>query len=518
MSTLLEKANSILQDKDVNLISENLKGGVTCLGVKGNYDPVNTYFNTNTTRSNYKYINLEKKNPVFTFTSDTVSLNGMFKECNLKEIDLTGFDFNNVTALPHFCESCTKLEKFSFGNANLTKITDLASFFKNCTSIKEIDISTVEFDNITYKTDMFANIPANCEIIVKNQYERDNVLSIRGDLTNVHYKVDKLFFAPGNMSTGKCISSIDGITLSESTINSYYILGYASKGNRAVAMCHNYGASERTYPVYSSDGVTWNNTITVTNKSFVTTSYMQNSASCNVTYKNGRFYTVAWQAGYSNDGGSIVYSDDGIDWVVSDVALQKLYPDVSNWRNFYIDSNNSIILIVNHDDGYGYYSSDGFNWDRKRLWESTSRFVRGCVATDGGFVLLNGYELLFIDNNCNVIRRIPSDDISEYYYGYPLTSFGYHNGTYLVGGPRGIFRSIDLDTWTNVLVKTTGEPINNIAYFNNNFVAIGTSKFAKYSTDDGLTWNDCLGTISDISTSSDSQKVHCESRVLTVLD
>ena len=39
MSTLLEKANAIKTDKDTNLLSANLKSGVTCLGVTGSLTP-----------------------------------------------------------------------------------------------------------------------------------------------------------------------------------------------------------------------------------------------------------------------------------------------------------------------------------------------------------------------------------------------------------------------------------------------------------------------------------------------
>ena len=39
MSTLLEKANAIKQDKDTNLLPQNLRLGVECLGVVGNLAP-----------------------------------------------------------------------------------------------------------------------------------------------------------------------------------------------------------------------------------------------------------------------------------------------------------------------------------------------------------------------------------------------------------------------------------------------------------------------------------------------
>ena len=35
MATLLEKANQILAQKEANLLPENLKSGVTCMGVEG---------------------------------------------------------------------------------------------------------------------------------------------------------------------------------------------------------------------------------------------------------------------------------------------------------------------------------------------------------------------------------------------------------------------------------------------------------------------------------------------------
>lgn len=151
---------------------------------------------------------------------NVANCSNMFSSINLvKEIDLSGFDLQNVTNVSNMFGNCSALENVVFSKSINEKITafngifsackamkslDLSSFiigegvskinmnsmFYGCTNLKHLDIRGFTFDEVTNFANMFGQntssyVPANCEIIVKSQTEKDWMNTNFSRLTNV---------------------------------------------------------------------------------------------------------------------------------------------------------------------------------------------------------------------------------------------------------------------------------------------------------------------------------------------
>lgn len=79
------------------------------------------------------------------------------------------------------------LPKFDFSNGSTTKTRFYDSIFKNCESLEFLDIRSSSFidSSSTSYNDMFTGVPANCLIIVKSNTEKNFLLKVRSDLTNI---------------------------------------------------------------------------------------------------------------------------------------------------------------------------------------------------------------------------------------------------------------------------------------------------------------------------------------------
>ena len=59
---------------------------------------------------------------------------------NIIEIDVSKFDFSEVTNIMSMFYHCTKLEKIIFGNINTSSVQSMRSTFNECTKITSIDL------------------------------------------------------------------------------------------------------------------------------------------------------------------------------------------------------------------------------------------------------------------------------------------------------------------------------------------------------------------------------------------
>ena len=78
---------------------------------------------------------------------------------NIIEIDMTKFDFSNVTITISMFEKCNSLKKIDFGNINTSSLTTLESMFNGCSNLTSIDLSKFN----TNKVKSFYNIFYNCQ-------------------------------------------------------------------------------------------------------------------------------------------------------------------------------------------------------------------------------------------------------------------------------------------------------------------------------------------------------------------
>ena len=134
-------------------------------------------------------LNLENWN-----TINADDMKQMFYGCrNLKKLDVSSFDTSKVTDMQEMFSELYVIEELDLSNFNTSNVINMINMFTDCLKLKKLDIRNFDFTKVTSYTNVFGyknnygdyRIPANCEIIVKNDTARNWVLARRSDLTNV---------------------------------------------------------------------------------------------------------------------------------------------------------------------------------------------------------------------------------------------------------------------------------------------------------------------------------------------
>ena len=129
-------------------------------------------------------------------TSKVTSMGSMFYNCQkLTTLDLSHFDTSKVTnmndasgvstAQKGMFANCTSLTTLNLSSFDTTNITNMKWMFQYCRSLTNLDIRNFDFTNVTDTTDMFTSVPIGAEIIVKTSAERNWILNVRSDFTNI---------------------------------------------------------------------------------------------------------------------------------------------------------------------------------------------------------------------------------------------------------------------------------------------------------------------------------------------
>lgn len=119
-------------------------------------------------------------------TSNTTNMRQMFEDCSkLTELNVKNFNTAKVTNMSYLFAYCYVLKKIDLSNFDTSNVTNMTSMFYACNTLRLLDIRNFTFDKVTSYSGMFHNVPANCEIIVKSNTEKEWVLARRSDLTNV---------------------------------------------------------------------------------------------------------------------------------------------------------------------------------------------------------------------------------------------------------------------------------------------------------------------------------------------
>lgn len=170
--------------EDENLVPENIKQGVNILGVEGTmvggkYAPrFVSFYNCQSTELDYEISNLD--------TSNITDMYQMFGYCGeLTSLDLSNFNTSNVTDMGKMFNSCLELTSLDLSSFNTSLVTKMNYMFSSCSKLTFLDIRNFTFDKVTSYSGIFDSVPADCEIIVKGQTEKEWVLARRNTLTNV---------------------------------------------------------------------------------------------------------------------------------------------------------------------------------------------------------------------------------------------------------------------------------------------------------------------------------------------
>lgn len=199
--------------QDDNLIPENIKNGVDILGVTGNFIG-SKYAPRYITFYNYQGKDLTEETANLDTSNITDMSNIFYGNKKLHDIDISAWNTSNVTNMQNAFYNCnafnsnttldfsnwvtskvTNMSSMFYGNISVdsldlssfvtSEVTSVAAMFRNCTSLSRLDIRNFTFEKCTTTGNMLYGVKTNCLIIVKSQTEKDFILNIRNDLTNV---------------------------------------------------------------------------------------------------------------------------------------------------------------------------------------------------------------------------------------------------------------------------------------------------------------------------------------------
>ena len=131
-------------------------------------------------------------------TSNVTSMYAMFdvNEAYVASADiLTSIICNNdtrkVTTMRQMFYNRKKLTSLDLSSFETTSLTDCRAMFDACTSLMHLDIRKFDFTTVSqagttvFGTSSSTGVPDNCEIIVKDQTQKDWILNKYSRLTNV---------------------------------------------------------------------------------------------------------------------------------------------------------------------------------------------------------------------------------------------------------------------------------------------------------------------------------------------
>lgn len=205
------KSKGVTSEVDENITPNNIKIGVSILGVDGTLEAVDYWSTEPSININLK--NYIKEAPRNIDVSNKTSLNGFFSSStSLENADLNNWNTENCTDFSNMFNSCKKLKSVKANNLNTSKITTISNMFQNCQELKRIDLknwntpnltkmdtafngcSSLEyldirnftFDNVILSGwEIFSNVPNNCLIIVKGDTEKAWVKARKSSFTNI---------------------------------------------------------------------------------------------------------------------------------------------------------------------------------------------------------------------------------------------------------------------------------------------------------------------------------------------
>lgn len=141
----------------------------------------NTGANCSYMYANYKGAELDLSKMNFSIITTTA---GMFNQCsNLTRLDLSSWA-GTISVATNMFARCVNLTYLDLKNLKTASGTSIGSMFLYCGKLEYLDIRNMTL-SLCSGSGVFTDVPANCEIIVKDDTEKEWILSQRSDFTNV---------------------------------------------------------------------------------------------------------------------------------------------------------------------------------------------------------------------------------------------------------------------------------------------------------------------------------------------
>ena len=103
--------------------------------------------------------NLEQdiNNITLIFTDKFLSCKQMFYQLEkIINVDLSEFDFSEVTDMSYMFASCYNIEKIEFGNIDSSSLQDMGLLFQACQKLTSMDLSNFDTSKVTDMSHLFS--------------------------------------------------------------------------------------------------------------------------------------------------------------------------------------------------------------------------------------------------------------------------------------------------------------------------------------------------------------------------
>ena len=125
-------------------------------------------------------------------TSSAVDIHAMFENCSaLKNINLNSFDTSKATNFQQLFKNNSSLTRLDLSSFKTSQVCNMQEMFSGCSSLSYLDISSFEFVGLSTEADwddMFTDVPADCEILVKDETAKSWLNTNFPTMTNVKIK------------------------------------------------------------------------------------------------------------------------------------------------------------------------------------------------------------------------------------------------------------------------------------------------------------------------------------------
>lgn len=169
----IDTPTQINADIDPNIIPENIKEGVSILGVNGTFKG-NKYAPSYVSFYLFSGTDLTSETQNLD-TSNMTTMIRMFEQCtNLTNVDVSDFDTSNVEQMFYMFFRCEKLTHLDFSGWDTSKVINFDSFLDRCYKLENIDVSSFNTSNAQIFSYMFGRTSSNT-ILDLSSFNTSNV-------------------------------------------------------------------------------------------------------------------------------------------------------------------------------------------------------------------------------------------------------------------------------------------------------------------------------------------------------
>ena len=133
---------------------------------------VSEWDTSNVTNMSYMFYNCTQLSSAGSFknfnTSNVTDMSYMFRATVIPTLDLSSFDTTNVTNMSYMINNCTQTTSINVSSFNTENVTTMENMFGNCISLTELNLSNFITSKVTKFSQMFSGCTALQKLDIRN--------------------------------------------------------------------------------------------------------------------------------------------------------------------------------------------------------------------------------------------------------------------------------------------------------------------------------------------------------------